>query len=55
LAQAQALPQAAQDSRLHAYVILSVTTGLLTEEQGRHLPVDTPHRPSAQACIPAFS
>jgi transposase len=22
---------------------------------GRHLPVDTPRRPSAQACIPAFS
>ena len=55
LAQAQALLQAAQDSRLHAYVVLSVTTGLRTEEQGRHLPVDTPHRPSAQACIPAFS
>jgi hypothetical protein len=54
LAQAQALLQAAQDSRLHAYVVLSVTS-LRTDKQGRHLPVDTPHRPSAQACIPAFS
>ena len=32
LEQAQALLQAAQDSHLHAYVVLSVTTGLRTEE-----------------------